>query len=326
MDKRHEKVYKQLCKSCEDLKIKYQKTPNNKDGSENSFSFIYDKNDICSFLVKNFEIDNPNFNELFNQACSGSGQEKKKISILRSSSLCALLFFNNIENVNIILNIEDKQIIFDKAFFEIKNNVISNPSNIDVVLISSKQKKILYLESKYSEYYLSCGCKNISKSYLSNEIAKKVYNQQILNSINFESTFDIFMNSNGEEVFKVDSNKSKRTGTKSYVEGIKQMVSHYIGVDNIFKTDIYEKDERNKILFDLIQNEAYEVYLGEILFDFEDEEIHQYLVDYEEKYSHLREILSPINTKIHMLKNPLYYSELKEYVNPKIKYFYFGEK
>ena len=52
--------------------------------------------------------------------------------------------------------------------FEIKNIVfdIKHPSNIDIVLISYESKKILFLESKFSEYLVGSKARNISDMYL----------------------------------------------------------------------------------------------------------------------------------------------------------------
>ena len=70
--------------------------------SLNSYSFKIDT-EKCKGLESLFEIpqDRQNiFEEKYNQACSGSGHEERRITTLHSSSLCPLLFFYSVSESN----------------------------------------------------------------------------------------------------------------------------------------------------------------------------------------------------------------------------------
>ena len=320
-----ENVYKELKNNANMLNIKYRDT------SKKSSSFVFETDNICNELISTFKINNEKFNLFFNQACSGSGHEKRNLSILRSSALCALLFFHNVNKVHIEIPVDNKKVSFDKVFFEIKNAVIKEPSNIDIVLVSSKNHIILFLESKFTEYYLDKKDDyDIKKAYLYHEIGKDFYNSDALAKLGLSSDFTILKkikkNEKEEEFFKVISENNK-----SYIEGIKQMISHYIGLSNfVRRKNIYGRDSRNIELKKLFAS-GYSVYLGEILFDgFENDDIIKSREDYEEKYKKLAKLLNQHSnntskTKIKCLSEVLKYSCLKDFVNTTIKKFYFGE-
>ena len=328
MDNRPRQIYEALIKNARSLNIKYIPT----NGSRNSLSFDFGKSDICKSLKKTFNISNSNFDCLFEQACSGSGGEKENFSILRSSALCAFLFFHNVSKIPVKISINNKKVSFNEVYFEIKNTVITRPSNIDIVLVSSDCKIILYLESKFAEYYLSNGSTDISTAYLNNKIAKSFYNDTILAKFNFFSnykTFTIKRNGKEEEVFKVDSKPSENFRYKSYVEGIKQMISHYIGLYNFVndKDKFFNQDSRNKKLKDLFDS-GYSIYLGEIIFDFENNDnIKPFREDYKEKYKEFAKLINDKSkkTQIYCLPKVLYYSKFKDFINPTIRKYYFGD-
>ena len=89
---------------------------------------------------------------LFESATSGDGNEKSRILTLHSSSLLAFLCFNGVANHPITID----GIVYDEVMFEVKNDVIDaslgKPSNIDVLLMGDNRKKLLFLESKFTEY------------------------------------------------------------------------------------------------------------------------------------------------------------------------------
>ena len=136
-DKNLKQVYKELWEGfdfpCEVLNTWWKHGDDSKD-SQNSFQFSIknvdrksitkkDADKICSGLKTIFDITNASFSDLFHQACSGSGGEYKKIMCLHSSSLCALLFFNNINEKNrLILQINNKDVIFTEVLFEYKRS------------------------------------------------------------------------------------------------------------------------------------------------------------------------------------------------------------
>ena len=128
-------------------------------------------------LINIFNIkDSTLFEEKYKMAVGGSGNEGDKITTLHSSSLCALLHFYNVEKHALTLEFKTKnnkngeikrRVRFTKSVFEFKSPVIDNPSNMDVVLIgkdeTSNEDVVLFLESKFAEYYLSAGttCRGI---------------------------------------------------------------------------------------------------------------------------------------------------------------------
>ena len=341
MNNKIKTIYSIIDNNTRQWNIKVKNTPWRGGESRNSYCFDIPGLDyknkfdtIIQYLKRIFEINNNDESEAFdraiNQVCSGSGNEAEKITILRSSSLCCLLNFYNVEKVPIKINCGNGEIEFNKAFFEVKNPVLNNPSNIDVVLISKDKKTVLFLESKYAEYYLDNGPLDISTEYLNNiEIGQKFYTQNILKRFNFlimpgtNNEILKFTDSDGREKFTVDSQINIDGKHKSYVGGIKQMVSHYIGINNFLKAEKRViKNEKTKEELKLPNDTKF--YLGEIVFDFPPEtEITAYLTDYEEKYKILQEVLSQ-NKKINFLPKILHYSEYKNRLNEVIKKFYWG--
>ena len=101
---------------------------------------------------------------LFEAATSGDGNEKSRILTLHSSSLLAFLCFNDVANHPITID----DIVYDEVMFEVKNDVIDaslgKPSNIDVLLMGDNRKKLLFLESKFTEH-LSGGYVTLSNKY-----------------------------------------------------------------------------------------------------------------------------------------------------------------
>ena len=251
--------------------------------SLNSYSFKTDKKK-CEGLESLFEIPQHRqniFEEKYNQVCGGSGHEERRITTLHSSSLCALLFFYSVSESNpIYLKMDGVgEAKFTKSIFEYQNKVIESggPSNVDVTLlgeyIENKDKKIiLFLESKFAEYIL-----DVSRSL---EIKKKYLKTDMYSEAIYH---DKFWSTNGisieEDSSKEDfSLKSKKT---MYLTGLKQMVSHYVGVRR-FADGVNEKIVNSSNFYDtklsskqLIQKEVREfamhgevdLYLGAIAFD-----------------------------------------------------------
>ena len=183
-----------------------------------SASFVIEDNyndRLFDFLVDRFGIvDKALFRKKFDQAISGDGNEAKKMTSVRSSSLCALLFFYNVENKPVTFDIDGQKIKFDKSYFEVKNKVFNKPSNMDVVLVSERNEHILFLESKFAEY-LDNSAIEISNTYLDNKLSKEIYKEAIDNKL----------------IDKING-KYKTTKDYQYVGGLKQIISHYVGLQN----------------------------------------------------------------------------------------------
>ena len=281
--------------------------------------FVGDKIALSFDINKNKET----FAKKFQMACSGTGDELKKITTLHSSSLCALLFFFNVDNKKLVITIPSLgDYEFTESYFEFKNKVIGYPSNIDVVLlgknINTGKNVIFFLESKFSEYITGTKKMKVGKSYFKSGC----YSAPIYNCIEKDKSF----NFNKENGFN---------NSEKYNEGIKQMISHYYGIRNFMKKPADNEDVYKNIR----EYGAEEIILGEILFDnfAKDSGLTEKLNNYKSEYSKLAEIINeqydidktkPENIKFKVLTESLVYSDLQEYISdfPKIKKFYFGNK
>lgn len=214
--------------------------------SEHSLQ-IYTKDTMSpEDLIRVFSLNPHTFRVKFKQAISGDGLEHRRIRTLHSSSLlCLLCFYNISEEFPLEITIEGRQARFTSSRFEIKNNIPNStrPSNIDVVLEGhykeSDKEVVLFLESKFSEY-LSWG----KYSGISEMVYKETYDslKECLQKM---------------ELKYENSELTSLTGpTHHYASGIKQMVSHALGVRNAANEDKYKNCD---------------IYLGEILFRFPEE-------------------------------------------------------
>lgn len=182
---------------------------------------FFSENTLAEKYRNLFSIECDSFVEAFRIVTGGVGNEIAKINSLTSSSLLSLLvfypLFNNSagESMNISVNhLNDGQpIAFDKCFFEVRNKVVRRPSCMDVVLQSADKKTLLFLESKFLEYEETTDHKTYGKGY--HELYAK-YLQGLLNGI---------------KVDEKDSSKTKLySDAAMYIEGIKQTISHLIGM------------------------------------------------------------------------------------------------
>lgn len=302
--------------------------------SNNSYTFTnastVDKNLCGNRLSELFGIKHHNlFIEKFAQSCSGSGQELKRIATLHSSSLCALLFFYNVSEENpYIMELEGEEYIFTYSCFEYQNTVIEgrNPSNMDVVLVGTERRSgkptVFFLESKFSEYYERPGRRlEISKAYLNNNYGKTFYRRTFLAKMGFYT-----VEPDENENFILCSEEA------CYLEGIKQMISHYIGIRNLCDSPGCKEDTIAHAV-----SAGAKILLGEILFTKGIGQLHigngeECLASYRKKYIVLADILNEqlkkdgISDKFTVLSDILSYSQFqdKEYIwEPRVKRFYF---
>ncbi len=287
----------------------------NSSGDSLSFLQCHDIDSLneesLNILKARFNLNTEDLEGKFDEATHGAGKEINRICTLISSSLCAFLHFSNVSESNpITIN----EIEYNEVHFEVKNKVITNSSNMDVVLISKDENKdiktILFLESKFSEYLdLSEDKKDISSKYDDEYrkfgLFKKYYD--------FDYDFD-----KNKWVLKGNDNR------EAFFEGVKQMISHYIGVEN-FINDGYESIK--KINQDKLKPDC-QVLLGEILFSAWPDEYKNYEEEYKKIYEVLNSRENPKENLI-VLKNLLTYKELFEdnkdnskILNEKIRKFY----
>ena len=142
------------------------------------------------------------------------GNAQSKILTLHSSALLAFLCFNDVANHPIKIG----KTVYDEVMFEVKNGVItaSNPSNVDVLLMGENRKKLLFLESKFTEY-LAC-----RKAEMSARRYKKFYDELLAEGLQLD-----FYHKETEPVKQIYLFPGEG---KKYVEGIKQAFSHLLGI------------------------------------------------------------------------------------------------
>ena len=231
-------------------------TPNSYTFSETSA----EDEDICrDRLADIFKIANNDlFKQKFSQSIGGSGQELNRIATVHSSSLCALLFFYNVSESNpYVMEIEGEEYVFTYSCFEYQNKVIEGraPSNMDVVLVGTHKDTgipvVFFLESKFSEYYERAGKQlEVSVEYLSNEYSEAIYRSDCLRDMRLH-----IVEQPGEKDFMLVSDDV------CYLEGIKQMISHYVGVRNFCDNPV----KKDIVIINAVSGGA-RILLGEILF------------------------------------------------------------
>ena len=322
-------VYKKFF-SYKELPGKIEKTPCRKEKPPyNSFSFSVGEHRPsieklkllkCETLIKLFGLKNPElFKKKYNQVIDGDGQEWKRITVLHSSSLAALLFFYAIDEYPLELTLEDKSYTFYNSYFEVKTVVCgSHKSNMDVVLEGKNKngkKVLLFLECKFSEYlksgkYTGISCDVYSKKY--EELG--LFKPSTLTPIYATKPTD-------KNVLELVSSEGYH-----YCGGIKQMISHYMGVSNYAEKGEEALEENSP----LKGKTADEILLGEILFQFDPEVDKNGRCDiYAEDYKKLAERINENNNEnpnFRMLKDVLFYQNLGlKYLHnleEKVKLFY----
>ena len=236
-----------------------------------------------------------------------------------------MFFYNVSEEKPLILEYDKTKFKFTDVLFEFKNTVIEgrSPSNVDIVLLGKNKNDnksvMLFLESKFLEY---CGDVKeeikIAKSYSVDNLGKQIYNEKNIREI---------FNNNIDSV-KINDIYIKLK-KECYIEGIKQMISHYIGISNLLTNKNMQKLYVFLVGKSMFDNT--EIYLGEILFDFHNmniddkeddkkdlknglkEEFEKYFDNYSGKYENLVEVLKGIEkkkdgNKINLFPNLLTYS------------------
>ena len=287
--------------------------------SENSFCFVNPKvkykereGVVLNKLKEVFDIKSDSFKKKFEMAISGDGQEVKRISTLHSSSLAALLLLYSVSKdkpLECVLN--GKKYTFTDSYFEVKTNVKdSHFSNMDVVLVgknSEGQNVIFFLESKFSEYFNTGICNDISLDAYQKEYTKLGLVNEAISGVHFvEGT-----GNNNEPCLQIKSD------TPQYCGGIKQMISHYIGVSNFIEEGKSALDSNQEEMpffnkLDELRYKGAEILLGEVLFDFSDKvsKGKTKLANYSSIYKKLATILNGHTSKLYVLPEILTYQEL----------------
>ena len=242
-----------------------------------------DNNDKFQTLEQAFNIILPSscapkknhslFRTRFLEAAYGKGSELREITQLNSSALVALMCFYPVNDLNpikitLVADGTNHTLSLTELHLEKENPVYTpnRPSSIDIALygkdVSSGENVVLFLESKFGEYFGHQNCL-AGKSY--KDFYRDIVSEQnLLRDISF----------------KADESGVEVNGPTQYCEGIKQMISHYIGSEKS-----YELNQENRT-----------IYLGTILFDFSSlaPDSKNSLEDYKTCYKGLARILNSI--------------------------------
>ena len=257
-----------------------------------------DKLEIRNNLKDIFGIKSELFDQKYAMAISGDGQEYRRISTLHSSSLVALLCFYSVsEDHPLTMDIDGQTVEFYKSLFEQKNLIGKDAagkehnSNMDVVLIgknSADESVILFLESKFSEYLAHGKYDKISFVYDDIYNALTAKGQQPIDGLNIVRGTDTW------------SISAAQGCPQQYCQGIKQMISHYLGIKNGFIKDKGKEYDH--------------IYLGEILFKFPEcmDKGHKSYDSYVGLYKQLARKLNRIYSepKFKMFESSLTYQDL----------------
>ncbi len=301
--------------------------------SGNSFCFINPKvkykerkDVVLNKLREVFDIKSDTFKKKFEMAISGDGQEVKRISTLHSSSLAALLLLYLVKDNTLKCKLDGKDYAFTDCFFEVKTNVKdSHYSNMDVVLVGKNLEDrdvLFFLESKFSEYLNTGMCNDISlDAYKDKYEELGLMRDNAIQGLLFEEGM-------GKDNVKCLQIKSS-SGEPQYCSGIKQMISHYIGLTNFVENGEEALDPKQKSNLDDIvklRNNGAVIILGEVLFAFDDavDKGATKRIRYSSIYKKLAKVLNANTSKICVLPEVLTYQELlKDFkLDKKVKDFY----
>ena len=285
----------------------YKRTNNNSTWSK---SFKSEEGKELETLSKIFDLTvTTKMRELFKAATSGDGDERSKIVTLHSSSLLAFLSFFDVSNHPI--TIDKRQ--YNEVMFEVKNDVIDaslgKPSNIDVLLMGESRKKLLFLESKFTEY-LSGG-----KVFLSQDRYKDFYE---LLSEKLELPFI----ASEEYCLKM------KERTSEYLGGIKQAFSHLLGI----ATGPAKKQTKgNEDYTSSLLENADEIKFASIVFNCDNKKFNDYKILYESVFENsdvikdtIKDVLKKRELKLTIVPHQLQYQEVFQanFLHEKVREFY----
>lgn len=269
----------------------------------------------CSIkLAEIFHIpDTQRFCRAFSAVTNGVGNEIRKINNIKSSSLLSLLVFhqlfdNDSDDTFLKLTLNGHEYEFRRCFFEVKNRVIRFPSSVDIVLVAT-DGTLLFLEAKFLEPLDHARkSKQYGKSYLELYKSLEPYFSKSGLSIKYD---------NERPSIEFDN------GNCGYIEGIKQAISHLIGITRGYK----DGHTSNQVEYIKAYNDSSLLIFGTLLFDTEaiinSRDDASVCRDYSNLYTNTfgkfgNQLLSIINDKfqsseskiIKVLNTPLTYQEV----------------
>ena len=329
MSKLKEEIVRKLASAFGEGEVISTKDRGSHKESEWSKSFkCEDGEDVFGTIQRIFGI-NESARGLFEAATSGDGNEKSRILTLHSSSLLAFLCFNGVANHPITID----GIVYDEVMFEVKNDVINaslgKPSNIDVLLMGENRKKLLFLESKFTEY-LSGG-----KVFLSPDRYKEFYDLLLdkldlpfkasFNKVNHKpdkSHSEPFVT---EEYCLINKNNVR---TSEYIGGIKQAFSHLLGIATGPANKQLPENESYKM--SLLEN-AEEIRFATIVFNCDNDKFKKYDDLYKSVFENsdvikgtIKDVLKKRELKLTIVPHLLQYQEVFQanFLHEKVREFY----
>ena len=325
MNKLKEEIVRKLASAFGEGEVISTKDRGSHKESEWSKSFkCEDGEDVFGTIQRIFGI-NESARGLFEAATSGDGNEKSRILTLHSSSLLAFLCFNGVANHPITID----GIVYDEVMFEVKNDVIDaslgKPSNIDVLLMGDNRKKLLFLESKFTEY-LSGGKVTLSNKY--RDLYIKLQKLNLPFNIKFINVLQESDNSHKEPDIKEEIRLYTEEKTSEYLHGIKQAFSHLLGI----ATGPAKKQTKGNEDYtgSLLEN-ADEIKFASIVFNCNNKKFDDYNNLYKSVFKNsdviqetIKEVVPKRELKLSIIPQLLQYQEVFQdnYLSDKVRKFY----
>ena len=325
MSKLKEEIVRKLASAFGEGEVISTKDRGSHKESEWSKSFkCEDGEDVFGTIQRIFGI-NESARGLFEAATGGNGNEKQKILTLHSSSLLAFLCFNDIANHPITID----GIVYDEVMFEVKNDVIDaslgKPSNIDVLLMGDNRKKLLFLESKFTEY-LSGGKVTLSNKY--RDLYIKLQKLNLPFNIKFINVLQESDNSHKEPDIKEGIRLYTEEKTSEYLYGIKQAFSHLLGI----ATGPAKKQTKgNEDYTSSLLENADEIKFASIVFNCDNDKFEKYDDLYKSVFENsdvikgtIKDVLKKRELKLTIVPHLLQYQEVFQanFLHDKVREFY----
>ena len=323
---------------------------------QNSEKFLVSKNScFLNDIRKYFDLPESGLTcRYYESVISGEGNEKEKIDSVYSSSLQSFLFFqtigqnqNDIKTSIKILFDSNTTETFDEVHFEYKNKVIGSPSSIDVVLVNRVKKSICFIESKLLEIVRDSIDKNNKK--ISDSAYKEVGISYFLDKGNgfyklnlmpedwvamgIGKDINRYLKKVRGKGYGNQEVRQLKGNTFVYPYGIKQVLSHLIGIVNFYSK--IDEDHYYKNDYDPIHNhEDFEnIYFLELYNDlpgFTDfgKESETKLNNFKSHFNKVKEIVTNRNKdsllfpRIFIKSYQDLYKNNKSLINDKIKDYY----
>ena len=325
MSKLKEEIVRKLASAFGEGEVISTKDRGSHKESEWSKSFkCEDGEDVFGTIQRIFGI-NESARGLFEAATSGDGNEKSRILTLHSSSLLAFLCFNGVANHPITID----GIVYDEVMFEVKNDVIDaslgKPSNIDVLLMGDNRKKLLFLESKFTEY-LSGGKVTLSNKY--RDLYIKLQKLNLPFNIKFINVLQESDNSHKEPDIKEEIRLYTEEKTSEYLYGIKQAFSHLLGI----ATGPAKKQTKgNEDYTSSLLENADEIKFASIVFNCDNDKFEKYDDLYKSVFENsdvikdtIKDVLKKRELKLTIVPHLLQYQEVFQanFPHEKVREFY----